>query len=486
VRNRLRSLGLLLTVALAAACPKVDPTPLDAGLAPECDTRAECDPGEICNAEKRCAGCDSSGQCRLKETCNPTSLLCELRSGWGTECATHEQCQAGFWCKQGLCQERSEVSLCAGGDSTTCKQGERCHPLNEICEADLGCTEDADCGGGELCNTGSNACVPRCTVDTQASVCAAGERCVSEKCVQCEADADCGPGLKCDPAGKCGAGDRCYQDRQCKVPLVCHVPTGACVSAQPPCVSDESCAADQRCQVDTGKCVARDCQPDPYEPNNEAPQAFGAQAQRYTDLTLCLNDVDQFKLNLNRGDQLGVNLDADPFAENAFATLVKDASGRTVASGKLLASFVAPAAATYYVVISCTDPYQPYDATFLLSRGSPCDDDGYEPNDLPAQATAANSSSLLDGRICPQDQDHFRFAVPASQGVRISLVNYDSGSGLLRLCLIDGNTSLGCSEETAPVVTATSTQVAGKTLIGRVLGSSERTANSYTLKVEFL
>jgi len=80
--------------------------------------------------------------------------------------------------------------------------------------------------------------------------------------------------------------------------------------------------------------------------------------------------------------------------------VVKDDSGRALASGKLLVSYVATAAQKYYVAISTTDPFQPYDVTFLLSRGTPCDDDALEPNDFENQATMVNSAAQLEGAIC--------------------------------------------------------------------------------------
>ncbi len=472
----------LLVLALLA-CPAPPPPPPDGGAEPECGKRDDCEGGMVC-VEQRCVGCESSGQCRLKEECHPETLRCVLRSGWGNDCATNEQCPAGQWCHQGLCADRSQVSLCPGGTKAECPAGMRCNTINLVCEEDLGCSEDGDCGAGEACNEGSRQCVAKCTVDTQAQVCAGGEKCVNDVCVQCASDADCGVGLVCDAAGRCSSAPRCYSDRDCKVPLVCHLQTGACLQKQPPCVSDENCAPDFRCHLGTGRCVPRACQPDRYEPNDAMAQAYGINASRYGSLTLCEGDIDWYSIALSRGDQLGINVDADPFAENNFSTVVKDSTGRTLAAGRLLASYVAPAPATYYVVISTTDPFQPYDVTFLLSRGTPCDDDSYEPNDAATQATPVNQATSLEGAICPQDQDHFAIAVPSGKGVRVSLQNYDASRGLLRLCLYEGATQIQCSEETAPVVSGSAAQVGGKTAVARVLGSTDRVANSYTLKVE--
>jgi hypothetical protein len=361
----------------------------------------------------------------------------------------------------------------------------RCNVVNTVCEEDLGCSDDTDCGATEVCNTGSRTCVPRCTPETQVDVCKPGEKCVLSKCVQCATDAECGVGLKCDAAGRCSTGSRCYTDRDCKVPLVCFAQTGACLPKAPACVSDDSCLPDQRCDVGSGKCVPRTCQPDRYEPDNDITQAYGISASRYDNLTLCPGDVDWYSLSLSRGDQLGVNLDADPFSENNFSTLVKDGSGRTLAAGKLLVSYVA-APQNYFVSISTIDPFQPYDVTFLLSRGIPCDDDANEPNDSAAAPTALNTATSIDGAICPQDQDWFRVSVPAGKSLRASLVNYDAGKGLLRLCAFDGLTQLACDDATLPSVSASAAAVGGKDVLIRVVGSTDRAANAYTLKVEFL
>lgn len=482
----MKTLLLLPALLVLAACPPAKPT-VDAGREPECTSRSECDAGLVCTTESYCSTCSTSGQCSVKEECNADTRLCALRAGWGTQCAINDDCQAGFWCKQGLCQARADVSLCPGGKSSECPQGQRCNQITLVCEEDLGCSTNDDCSAGEICNTGSRQCQPRCTVDTQADVCAAGQRCVAEKCVQCATDAECGVGLSCDPAGNCSAGSRCYTDRDCPVPLVCLVQTGACLQKAPACRSDDNCASNQRCDVASGRCIARDCQPDAYEPNNDETKAFGVAPGAYRNLTLCPGDVDWYSIALARGDQLGVNVDADPFAENNFSTLVKDSTGRTVAGGRLLTSYVAPLPATYFVVISTIDAFQPYDVTFLKSRGTPCDDDSHEPNDSAAQPTLLNTATQADGRVCPQDQDWFRASVPPGKGARARLINYASGSGLLRLCLFqsDGTTLIACSADPMPVVSVDAASLTGASVLVRVLGDTERIANSYTLSLEF-
>jgi hypothetical protein len=475
-----------LSVLALCACPPTNVT-ADAGKTPECQVRADCDAGLVCTMDSYCATCTTSGQCSVKEECNADSRLCVLRAGWGSQCAVNDDCQAGSWCKQGLCQPRASVSLCPGGRTSECPQGERCNQITLVCEEDLGCSTNDDCSAGEICNTGSRQCQPKCTVDTQASVCAAGQRCVAEKCVQCASDSECGPGLTCDAAGNCTAGSRCYTDRDCTVPLVCLVQTGACLQKAPACRTDDNCAANQRCNVASGRCIARDCQPDPYEPNNDDTKAFSVAPGPYRGLTLCPGDVDWYSIALSRGDQLGVNVDADPFAENNFTTVVKDGTGRTLAGGRLLVSYVAPVPATYFVVISTIDPFQPYDVTFLKSRGTPCDDDLLEPNDSATQPTPLNTTTQADGRICPQDQDWFRATVPSGKGVHATLVNYLPGTGLLRLCVFqsDGATLIACNNDPMPSVSVPAASLTGTAVLVRVVGDTDRIANSYTLNLEF-
>ena len=485
--------GFVALGLLGTGCPNTEP-PADGDggtKAEECQSRADCAvEGQVCTAGSFCADCETSGQCRQKEECRidaeANTRRCALRAGWGADCEQNAQCSAGQWCVQGLCRDSSEVQQCPSGVSTECPANMRCNAVNFVCEEDLGCSENADCSPGEVCNTGSHACVPRCTEETQSTVCLGGERCVNERCVQCTEDAECGIGLFCDAAGKCVSKERCYLDRDCKVPLICHRPTGQCVDKPPPCVSDENCAPDQKCNVGTGKCVPRNCQPDLFEPNNEASTARGVPVNvTHTALTLCENDVDFYAFTLSRGDELSALVDADLFAENTFTTVIQDGSGRSLSAGRLLTSYVAAVPDTYYVAISSTDPFQNYDVRFLLSRGSPCDDAGWEPNDLSSQATPVNSAGLVDGAVCPQDKDHFSVPVPAGKGVRVSLTGYQSSGGLLTICAFEGGTQLGCSDDPqTPTVEASAAQVGGKTVLVRVSAADERTQNTYSLRVE--
>jgi hypothetical protein len=481
---------LLLALALAAAgCPPGQVGPADGGPdggPPECAGRADCSEGLACSAEGRCVPCQSSGECLLREVCSPQTQACVARAGWGADCARNEDCQAGQWCRQGLCLARDQVRLCPSGASSECQKGQRCNALNLVCEEDLGCAQAGDCGAGEACNPGTRRCEPACTEETQGAVCAAGERCVGGRCAQCATAGDCAAGQACDAAGRCVSTPRCYSDRDCRVPLVCYEPTGACLEEPPPCASDEACTPAERCELGRGECVPRGCLADRYEPNGAREAASRVVPGRYEDLTLCGGELDFFALTLAQGDRLGVVLDADPYAEPTFTTLVQDASGRTVAVGRLAATHVAGAPGTYYVAVSSTDAAQPYDVSFLLSRGVPCQDDAYEPNDAAATATPLRSSLAPDGTVCAQDVDLFSLELPAATRLRAALGEYRSADGLLELCVLEGERVLQCTQALEAPQVEVPAAAAARALLLRVRGVGDRTQNVYTLQVELV
>ncbi|NMO19128.1 hypothetical protein HPC49_28460 [Pyxidicoccus fallax] len=103
---------------------------------------------------------------------------------------------------------------------------------------------------------------------------------------------------------------------------------------------------------------------------------------RHPGLTLCPGDADHFSIALERGDQLGVSVEADAFAEPAFSTTVRDASGTVLASGRFRVTHVATVTGTYTVRISSQgSESRSYDVGFFLSRGPPRNEDAaLEPN----------------------------------------------------------------------------------------------------------
>lgn len=466
-----------------AACHHAPPTP-DGGT-PQCETRADCDAGLICTKQLTCSNCTSTGQCALKELCDPKQALCVFRPGWGDQCQTNSQCTLGQYCIQGLCASSASAQLCPDGTSSECPMGMRCNGINLVCEQNLGCLANDDCDPGETCNAGLHACEPTCTSANQSQLCQASQKCAGGLCVECTQNSDCnGVGLVCDAAGNCSSGTQCYTDRDCQIPLVCYTLTGQCVPQLPPCNSNEDCGTGQQCDIGTGQCIPSTCQPDRLEPNNTPDAAYGAMAGTYDSLTLCNNQIDYFSFQLNRGDDLGVDVDTDPYAEPTFTTRITDVNGVVLASGHLIASYVAPTQGLYLVGISSTDQTQYYDVTFLLSQGTPCTDP-YVANASAEQALPLNATTTVDGNICPGDQNWFSLPVPSGKGVSVSLVDYLSSSGLLQLCLYVGATQVGCSEDLNTPTVAAPAADGGQTVLIQVEGATNLISNSYTLQAVF-
>ncbi len=482
----MKALTWRVTIAamVAVGCSANSQTP-DAGFV-ACQSRLECEQGQICTVDKRCGRCESSGQCGLKEVCSADTGWCVLRPGWATNCARNAECPAGQWCAQGTCLEAGAVSLCLPEQGRKCAVGRRCNAVNDVCEEDLGCVNAIDCSAAETCNVGKRQCVARCTIETEKVVCGPAERCVNARCVQCDTDTECAPGLQCDLAGQCSTPERCYDDRDCKVPLLCFLQTGACLPKPPLCLSDDVCGTQNRCDLKTGQCVPKQCQNDRFEPNNSTTQATGASLQTLTNLNLCEADVDWFQVALSRGDELGVSVEADPFAENTFRTQIADPSGRVVAQGKLLARYVAAVSQPYFVSIQSSNVGQVYTLALLKSRGTPCDDDRFEPNDTSLQATVVNLMQGLDAQLCPQDVDWFEVTIPAMTKLTVSVQHDPVTQRQMRLCLMSDATpnAKPCDQAVQPRLVLDASAAAQKVKI-EVTAVDARSAGAYRLQVEF-
>ena len=115
-------------------------------------------------------------KCDSDEQCKSHNEVCV--GGQCQECATDQNCKAGFVC-----------------------QANKCVPKPE-------CTTDQNCPAGSSCQSGK--CTPKaCTADAD---CPAGARCKANQCVPntCATNDDCGTGETCQ-AGVCAkaAADKC-------------------------------------------------------------------------------------------------------------------------------------------------------------------------------------------------------------------------------------------------------------------------------------
>jgi hypothetical protein len=488
---------LALGAALAGCSKEKEPiASTDAG-GPECATRADClalgeeHRGEVCSVNGRCESCASDGQCELREECDPESSRCVFKPGWGDDCSLNADCDAGELCVQGLCVSEREATLCVDGECLA--EGQRCNRVNGVCEQDLGCLSDTDCAQAEICNVPSHACVTRCTAETVLDDCGLGQVCYEGRCSACATNADCPSGLACDlKLLQCvtDGSARCLSDRDCEVGLTCNAATGFCTSEPPPCLSDEDCLADERCEVSSGRCEPGSCQPDRWEPNDQRADAKQLAAGTFSGMTLCNREQDWYSLTMARGDRLDVFVDADPMLDGLLETRLLDAQGRVLVYGSLALDRTVAANGTYYLELQSTDSWVLYGLRLSISKGVPCDDDRFEPNDYKSMATSLNSAGEVDGlTICGPDVDYYFVRPPAGQGARIELHQEPTEGDLDLLVLApDGVTELGRSETLEPVesVEIPAAQAPEDGLIVRVGSDDDRAHASYYLTISWL
>lgn len=485
---------LLLALLLASCAKAPAPAGPDAGPDLSCATRADClakgeeHAGEICSAEGRCGPCASDGQCALRERCEPERLRCVFKPGWGEDCAENSACAAGELCVQGLCVPEGEATLCSAGRCLA--EGQRCNRANGVCEQDIGCLEDADCSAVEVCNVPTHACVPACTPETKDEVCALGQKCLDRRCTDCEDSADCPGGMVCDRdrlACVVDGSARCLSDRDCAAGLVCNRAAGFCTAAPPPCLSNEACLADERCDVALGACVRRACQPDRLEPNPSAAESRPIAAGEYSGLTLCGGEEDWYSVRLARGDRLDVFVEADALFHEVLEAQILDGSGRVLAAGGLAVEKTVSVDATYHLRLKARDAFVEYGLRVAVAKGTPCDDDRFEPNDLLAAAAPLSGAGELDKlTLCGGDRDLFDVAVPSGRGLQVELHYVPTeGPADLVVWALDGTTVLARSAETAPVqvVDVPASKIAsGHVLLG-VLALDARARAEYFLRL---
>ncbi|MFN7131861.1 MAG: PPC domain-containing protein [Myxococcales bacterium] len=492
-----RKAALLSLLVLTACPPDVKlPPQVDAGPSLlECSTRQDCtangQQGRICSPNGRCERCTSDGQCDLRELCDPTEQVCRFKAGWGNECALNADCSVGRLCVQGLCKLEQDVALCQGGRCLA--DGQRCNQVNLVCEEDIGCLTNDDCSPDELCNLPTNQCVLRCTVERQGELCAPGQKCVSDRCTDCADNHDCPGGLVCDVGKLRCVSDgsaRCVTNRDCQVGLVCNRATGFCTAKQPPCRSNEDCLSDERCDVPSGACLRKACQPDRYEKNDDVQTATQLFAGNYPNLTLCGGEFDWYRFALQRGDHLDVFIDADPLLQDVMDARLLDDTGRIMTRGNLVLDRTVSRDGDYYLRMQSSDEFVVYGLRISISRGTPCDDDAYEPNDDRLTAAPITSAGEYDKlTMCPQDTDWFVVDVPANNGIKVELHSVPTEGDLdLYVYSDDGFTQLGSSVTTAAVeeVRVERSAIRNGKVSVKVATQDTRTRNEYFLRVSYL
>jgi hypothetical protein len=112
-------------------------------------------------------------------------------SGGEFECQDNDDCAAGCYCGNGVCEE---AGFCT--QDSDCGEGYTCNEERASCEPDASCDWDYECAQGEYCSPDTNTCTATC-------VCTDDESAVGQGYGWCdETRSTCLPGQ--DPAGTCG------------------------------------------------------------------------------------------------------------------------------------------------------------------------------------------------------------------------------------------------------------------------------------------
>ena len=111
----------------------------------------------------------------------------------------------------------------------------------------------------------------------------------------------------------------------------------------------------------------------------------------------------------------------------------------------------------------------------------PCSDDGYEPNDTLAQATAVNLGTTTSGVACAANDDIFVFAAPATGATVTATLTFDAGA-MLEVALLDSSGAiLASASGSSPQSVTTPGPVSGTVYVRiRAVGNNQ---GSYTLSL---
>jgi hypothetical protein len=422
---------------LAAACNANPEGPTDGGDdALICADRLDC-PALLGCVDGICGHCLRDRDCSVTEFCQPIEHLCyPIFVG---ECLLNQDCELGWFCVQGTCMSGAQVIPCTRDEQ--CAQGQRCDRLNLVCVLDLGCNRDEDCAAGEVCNQASKRCESACTPETADVICGFGLVCDEfGRCVECFEDSQCGVGLLCNlQTNRCEGENACLTDRDCLPGTICNPQTRQCTIRPPDCLSTADCPNGTLCDPPSGRCVPEQCRPDSLEPNDGSQDAAKLGPGRTSELNLCPQDVDWFRIDLARGDRLQVIVNTDFLAADHFQIVLFDpSSSEVLQEDNLLIDHVVAADGSYLLRAQTSDQQAVFSLIITVSRGIPCDDDALEPNDSAVAARPVGAGLYPGLAICPRDEDWYVIERPLNQILQVR-IEFPALQGDLDLDLLAGD-----------------------------------------------
>jgi hypothetical protein len=491
--------------ALASACPGgptvIDPADGD-GLA-TCDDSEQCSTGQVCIAgqclvgscdpalEGACdlEGLDSEFCCKPWELCSTLSFQCENDPnvpGIGcqgvddpncTPCEVQGDCAGGQFCSSATCLDAAGREQCTS--SFQCPAGERCDRNVFLCVPDRGACQFCEsfselcCEANEICSEADGRCVklpePECSPETELEDCNAGQFCDALfRCVQCDDDGDCGPGLFCDEAqGECIADNGCDDDDDCNGNFLCAPATSLCTL--PECTSDSECIGDNRLVCDLGRFT---CElPDPVcpeeddtdEPNDDTSAATPIVDNSFEGY-LCRDDTDvlsfpvipnkRYTVTVDFGGSgqggiivamLGTTLaleNTDTFAPSEQSLRIAGATGPDESGEfylKLQGNNEDRDNWTYTVTVLEEEPSQPADCTDA-GQFEEVNDTFETAFDIDLGATQTFSRCGTD------DVDFFHVTVPPLNGIQVTVDSFSNEEGNINVELYKAPNTLSGSK----------------------------------------
>lgn len=244
---------------------------------PECLSPEDCAEGQTCTNGLCQSGCASAVDCPGDQICNLANQCVDPPQP--STCTNDNECESGEVCTNGACVPAPATSC----EAVQCEANERCHPqtfacvrdcvsdptlcdANQVCDATtgqcsanpcpganpeacegatphfnttlcacVGCVNNADCSGGQVCNSNGTCvtageCAQPCDPNVPGTCGGGTPYCLDNCCSECVGAADCPQGLLC-LNGFCGTPPDCTNDPSvCPAGYECQ--SGSCVPPQ--------------------------------------------------------------------------------------------------------------------------------------------------------------------------------------------------------------------------------------------------------------
>ncbi len=232
------------------------------------------------------------------------------------------------------------------------------------------------------------------------------------------------------------------------------------------------------------------CVDDPFEPNNSRSGAKIIKEGEYNSLMLCLSDEDYYAIQLNRGDNINIDVKFDNSKADIdiilFDPLFRESAYSISSSGVENISYTADSSGDYVLnVFAWDNGSSPYQMNIKINRPQLCADDRFEENDSIKTATKLNSDEIYGLKICPTDYDYY--SIILNQGDRLSTgVFYTEKDGKLYSSLLssDGKTVLATGENQSGDIVLNITATYSGEYILLVRGVDNDTTNNYDILID--